>query len=107
MKRRVYDNDLSLQVFTEQIRLIDGAKVGSQTDEDGEIYRWLKYQAGLGVVSAQVRKSIVLPHVEWFNWTIIASLRFRDNNFSLVCFTFFCRNLMLSVCRSVVLNITA
>lgn len=40
-------------VYTEQIRLTDEEMVNAQTTENGEVYRWLKYQAGQGVVSAQ------------------------------------------------------
>ncbi|KAK2190344.1 hypothetical protein NP493_83g00004 [Ridgeia piscesae] len=40
-------------VYTEQIRLTDEERVSAQTAEDGEVFRWLKYQAGQGVVSAQ------------------------------------------------------
>lgn len=42
-------------VFTESIRLTDEEQVKQQTDEDGDIFHWLKHQAQKGVFSAQVR----------------------------------------------------
>lgn len=50
----------SFQVYTEQVRLTDEEMVNAQTAEDGEVYRWLKYQAGQGVISAQVVIIVIL-----------------------------------------------
>lgn len=43
-----------LKVFTESVRLTDEAALHEQTDEEGDIFHWLTYQAKQGVLSAQV-----------------------------------------------------
>ena len=42
------------QVATEYVRLKDEAALRQQTDETGDLFRWLTHQAGQGVLSAQV-----------------------------------------------------
>lgn len=48
--------DLS-QVATEMVRLIDEVAMEQQTDENGDLFLWLKHQAQKGVQSAQVSLS--------------------------------------------------
>ena len=45
---------LLLQVVTESVRLTDENHLLEQTDENGDVFLWLKHQAQQGVVSAQV-----------------------------------------------------
>ena len=39
----------------DQVRLTDEEALGQQTDEQGDLFQWFKYQAAQGVVHAQVR----------------------------------------------------
>ncbi|XP_053372866.1 protein sel-1 homolog 3-like [Mercenaria mercenaria] len=50
-KERHKDTD----VYTESIRLTDEVAIHEQTDEDGDIFHWLTFQAKQGVLSAQNR----------------------------------------------------
>lgn len=43
-----------IQILTELVRLTDEAAMKSQTEEDGDIFQWMKHQAETGVQSAQV-----------------------------------------------------
>ncbi|XP_048254437.1 protein sel-1 homolog 3-like [Haliotis rufescens] len=51
------DRDLHKEsdVLTESVRLTDEMALKEQTDEDGDIFMWLKHQAQAGVASAQIR----------------------------------------------------
>ncbi|XP_067676665.1 protein sel-1 homolog 3-like [Haliotis asinina] len=51
------DRDLHKEsdVLTESVRLTDEAALKEQTDENGDIFMWLKHQAQAGVASAQIR----------------------------------------------------
>ena len=42
------------QVATETVRLMDEKALDQQTDEQGDLFMWLKHQAQQGVTSAQV-----------------------------------------------------
>ncbi|XP_071174349.1 protein sel-1 homolog 3-like [Mytilus edulis] len=48
--KEIYKNT---DVYTESIRLTDEDQIKQQTDEDGDIFHWLKFQAKKGVLSAQ------------------------------------------------------
>jgi len=43
--------------MTESVRLTDEVQLKEQTDEEGDVFQWLKHQAGKGVLSAQVNLS--------------------------------------------------
>jgi len=48
------DAVVSLQVFTEMVRLTNENAVREHTDEDGDLFLWFKHQASQGIVGAQV-----------------------------------------------------
>ncbi len=41
-------------LFTEHVRLTDERTLRAQTDEDGDLFNWLKHQAQKGTLSAKV-----------------------------------------------------
>ncbi|ESO89489.1 hypothetical protein LOTGIDRAFT_165081 [Lottia gigantea] len=51
--RQDIDAHKNHNVLTESVRLTDEAKLQQQTDEEGDIFLWLKHQAQAGVLSAQ------------------------------------------------------
>ena len=42
------------QLFTEHVRLTDEEMIQAMTDEEGDVFHWLKHQSEQGVLSAQV-----------------------------------------------------
>jgi len=46
---------MSLQVYTEMIRLTNENALREHTDEHGDLFLWFKHQASQGIVGAQVR----------------------------------------------------
>ena len=44
----------TLQITTEHVRLTDERSLQKQTDEDGDLFNWMKHQAHQGVKGAQV-----------------------------------------------------
>ena len=45
-------------MFTESVRLTDELALKEQTDEEGDLFNWIKHQAQQGVLSAQVKDVI-------------------------------------------------
>ena len=46
------------QVLTEHVRLTDDGALREQTEENGDLFLWLRHQATQGVVSAQVGMAV-------------------------------------------------
>ncbi|XP_064651624.1 protein sel-1 homolog 3-like [Lineus longissimus] len=58
--KRDKDMHRDTDVFTEEIRLTDAAALDIQTDEDGDVFQWVKHQAHQGVLTAQRHMAMLL-----------------------------------------------